>query len=102
MDFQINDDYLVSSFQGFVELLAHAVMLDGQECRVEDDADGDCGLEEGVVNHPEQKVLEPQPAPVAYAAAATSGAISVFRGFWKVKTNDLNKIVLSSKKLTIN
>ncbi len=81
MDFQINDDYLVSSFQGFVELLAHAVMLDGKECRVEDDADGDCGLEEGVVNHPEQKVLEPQPAPVAHATAATSGTVSVFRCF---------------------
>ena len=58
-------------------------MLDGEECRVEDDAYGHGSLEEGVVNDPEEDILELQPAPVAEATAATSGAVAILGRFWK-------------------
>jgi hypothetical protein len=42
--------YLVSRFQGFIQLLAHPVMLDGQEGSVQDDAERHGGLDQGRVD----------------------------------------------------
>lgn len=76
-------NYFVSSFKGLIKLLAHAVMLDSKEGRVEDDADGDGRFEEGVVNHLEEEVLELEPARVADAATATSSTVPILRCFWQ-------------------
>ena len=47
------------------EIIAHAVMLDGEKGRVQDDAERHGAVEEHVVDHVEQKVLETEPTAVA-------------------------------------
>ena len=50
-NFKVNEKfYLISGFQGFIQLLAHSVMLDGQEGRVQDDAQCHGRLDQGRVD----------------------------------------------------
>ena len=78
--------YLVANVKDMFEIVAHAVMLCGQECGVEDDTEGDASLKEHVVNDPEQKVLEAQPQIVVEAVASATRTIPVTSsGFCKKK-----------------
>ena len=69
--------HLVAQFEDVLELLAHAVVLCGEEERVEDDEDGDARLEEHVVHDGEEHVLEPHPRAVVHAELAAAGAVTV-------------------------
>ena len=64
-----------------LEVFAHAVVLGRQECRVEYDAERDCAVEEHVVDHEVEGVLEPQPEVVVDAPRATPGAVAVVGSF---------------------
>ena len=68
---------LVAHVQYVLEVLAHAVVLRGQEGRVEDDAEGDGGVEQHVVHHQEERVLEAQPQVVVQAELAAARAVAV-------------------------
>ena len=66
------------------QLLAHPVVLDGQEDCVEDDAEGDDNLEESVVDDGEEDILGLKPTVVVKATGPAAGAVSVVAGFCKV------------------
>ncbi len=68
---------LVSDVEDVLEVLAHAVMLRGQEGGVEDDAERDGGLEDGVVHDDVERVLEAQPEAVAGAAPVAARAVPI-------------------------
>ena len=64
-----------------LEVLAHPVVLCREEGRVEDDAEGDGAVEQHVVDHEVEGVLEPQPEVVVDAPRATPGAVAVVGSF---------------------
>ena len=68
---------LVAGVQDMLQVLAHAVVLDGKENRVEDDAERHHKVEQGVVDHREENVLGPQPALVVQAAGLAAGTVPV-------------------------
>ena len=65
--------YQVSDAQHAVELVGHGVVLHGHEERVEDDADGDGQIQEGVHHHDLHQLLHPQPAGAALPHQVTVG-----------------------------
>ena len=65
------------------EVLAHPVVFCRQKGRVEDDAEGDGGVEEHVVDDNVEAVLEPEPEAVVETALATTGAVAVVVGLCK-------------------
>ena len=69
--------YLVSHVEDVLELLAHAVVLGGEEGGVEDDEEGDARVEEHVVHDGVEHVLEAHPQLVVHAELAAAGAVSV-------------------------
>jgi len=60
-----------------LEILAHAVVLDGEEDGVEDDAERHHEVEERVVDHREEDVLGAEPALVVQAADLTPRTVAV-------------------------
>jgi hypothetical protein len=61
------------------------VVLDGEEGRVEDDADGHRRLEQRVVHHFEKEVLKSQPKqgdqrPFGYNMSSPLGVMFAYRG----------------------
>ena len=66
-----------------LEVLAHAVVLGGEEGGVEDDAEGDGRVEEHVVNDDEEHVLKAQPEAVVEAAPLATRPVTVGAGLWK-------------------
>ncbi len=74
-----------------LEVLAHAVVLRRQEGRVEDDAEGDGGVEDHVVHHQEEGVLEAQPQVVVQAELAAPGAVAVVGSLWIKKKREREK-----------
>lgn len=69
--------YLVANVQDMFELIAHAMMLGGEEGRVEDDAQRDRRFEKHVVDDDEEEVLEAQPQLVVDAVAPAAGTVSI-------------------------
>ena len=57
------------------------MVLRGQEGGVEDDAEGDGGVEQHVMNNHIENILETEPQVVVYAALSAAGAVSVISGF---------------------
>ena len=64
-----------------LQLLAHAVVLDGQEDGVEDDAEGDNDVEEGVVDDGEENVLGLEPTSVVETTSPTASTIPIVTRF---------------------
>ncbi len=58
-------NYQISDAQHAIELVGHRVVFHGHEERVEDDADGDGEIQEGVHHHDLHKLLYPQPEGAA-------------------------------------
>ena len=72
-----------------LKVLAHSVVLGGEEGRVEDDAEGDGGVEDHVMDHEEERVLETQPEVVVQAELATARTVAVVvRRFWRREQNE--------------
>ena len=59
------------------EVFAHAVVFNGEESRVEDDAEGHGHVEEGVVDKGQQAVLELDPTLVGARQAAHGAETTV-------------------------
>ena len=70
---------LVTQVKDVGKLLAHAMVLDGQEDSVEDDAEGDEHIKAGVVDDGVEDVLGLEPAVVVKAASTTASAVAVRR-----------------------
>ena len=64
-----------------LEVLAHAVVLDGEEDGVEDDAERHDHVEQRVVDDGVEDVLGLQPARVVQTAGLAAGAVAVVAGF---------------------
>ena len=77
-------EHFVSQIKDVLQLLAHAVVLDGQEDGVEDDAEGDDHVEEGVVDDGEENVLGLEPTSVVETTSPTASTIPIVTRFWKV------------------
>ena len=73
----------VPKVENVPQLLAHPVVLDGEEDGVEDDAKGDNDIEEGVVDDGEEDVLGLEPAGVVKTTSPTAGTVSIVSSFWK-------------------
>ena len=73
----------VPQVKDVLQLLAHAVVLDGQEDGVEDDAEGDDHVEEGVVDDGEENVLGLEPTSVVETTSPTASTIPIVTRFWK-------------------
>ncbi len=69
--------HLVAGVEDVLEVLAHAVVLYGEEDGVEDDAERHHEVEEGVVDHREEDVLGAQPALVVQAADLAARTVTV-------------------------
>ena len=74
--------HLVAEVQHILQVLAHAVVLDGEEDCVEDDAERHDHVEQRVVDDGVEDVLGLQPARVVQAAGLAAGAVAVVAGFW--------------------
>ena len=74
-------EHFVSQIKDVLQLLAHAVVLDGQEDGVEDDAEGDDHVEEGVVDDGEENVLGLQPTSVVETTSPTASTIPIVTRF---------------------
>ena len=74
----------VPKVENVPQLLAHPVVLDGEEDGVEDDAKGDNDIEEGVVDDGEEDVLGLEPAGVVKTTSPTAGTVSIVSSFWKI------------------
>ena len=59
------------------KILAHPVVLHGEEDRIEYDAEGDGRLEQHVVDDGVEEVLKAEPELVVKAAAAATNAVAV-------------------------
>ena len=70
-----------------LQLLAHPMVLDGEEDGVEDDAEGDDDIEEGVVDDGEEDVLGLQPTGVVKATRPTAGAVPIIASFCKMSNS---------------
>ena len=70
---------LVSQVKDMGEIMAHAMVLNGQEDSVEDDAEGDEHVKTGVIDNGVEDVLGLEPAVVVEAAGAAAGAVTVRR-----------------------
>ena len=70
---------LVTQVKNVGEILAHSMMLNGQEDSVEDDAEGDEHVKAGVIDNGVEDVLGLEPAVVVEAAGAAAGAVTVRR-----------------------
>ena len=66
-----------------LQLCAHPVVLDGEKDGVEDDAEGDDDVEEGVVDDGVEDVLGLEPAGVVKATSPTAGTVAIVSSFWK-------------------
>ena len=67
----------VVNIKDVLEVFTHAVMLDGEEDGVQDDAEGHDHIKEGVVDHFVEEVLKLQPHWIVYTASLTATTISV-------------------------
>ena len=76
-------EHFVSQIKDVLQLLAHAVVLDGQEDGVEDDAEGDDHVEEGVVDDGEENVLGLEPTSVVETTSPTASTVPIVTRFWK-------------------
>ena len=74
-------EHFVSQIKDVLQLLAHAVVLDGQEDGVEDDAEGDDDVEDGVVDDGEKDILGLEPAGIVEAARSTAGTVAIIPSF---------------------
>ena len=74
-------EHFVSQIKDVLQLLAHAVVLDGQEDGVEDDAEGDDHVEEGVVDDGEENVLGLEPTSVVETTSPTASTIPIVTRF---------------------
>jgi hypothetical protein len=76
--------HLIAGVQDVLEVLAHAVVLNGEEDGVEDDAERHHKIEEGIVDDGEENVLGPEPALVVQAAGLTARTVTVVARLYKV------------------
>ena len=63
------------------QIFAHPVVLDGQEDGVEDDAEGDNDVEDGVVDDGEKDILGLEPAGIVEAARSAAGTVAIIPSF---------------------
>ena len=70
-------NHLVAKIEDILEILAHPVMFNGQKDGVEDDAEGDDDVEDGVIDDDVEKILNFDPAGVVKTAGLTAGTVSV-------------------------
>ena len=69
--------YLISQIQNIFQIFTHPMMFNGEEDSVEDDAEGDDHIEEGVIDDGVEDVLGLEPALVVKTAALTSSTVPV-------------------------
>lgn len=69
----ISPSYQVSDGEHAIELVCHRVMLHGHEERVEDDADSDGQVQEGIHHHDLHQLLHLQPEGAALPHQVTVG-----------------------------
>ncbi len=80
------------------EILAHAVVLSGEEGGVEHDAERDRRVEEHVVNDHVQGVLEAEPELVVNAPAAATRAVTVVASLWNRYDDTFYRDIFSSSR----
>ena len=77
----------VAKVQNVRQVFAHPVVLDGEEDGVEDDAEGDDDIEEGVVDDGVEDVLGLEPTGVVKATRPTAGTVAIISSFWKMSNS---------------
>ena len=64
-----------------LEILTHSVMFDGKKDGVENDAEGDNDVEDGVVDDGEKDILGLEPAGIVEAARSAAGTVAIIPSF---------------------